>query len=108
MTYGLTGPCRQFWCIKLIVLIQYILFEHFFHIRPYSRHWGYRNDKDQGPYLDGTHIATEEIDDLFVCLFVCFRAASVAYGTSQARGQTKAAAASLHHSHSNVGSEPCL
>ena len=32
----------------------------------------------------------------------------VAYGSSQARGQIGAAAASLHHSHSNSGSEPCL
>ena len=27
------------------------------------------------------------------------------YGGSQARGEIRAAAASLHHSHSNVGSE---
>ena len=32
----------------------------------------------------------------------------MAYGGSQARGQFGATAASLHHSHSNVGSEPCL
>ena len=38
----------------------------------------------------------------------CFRAASMAYGYSQARGQIRAAAAGLHHSHSNVGYEPCL
>ena len=36
------------------------------------------------------------------------RAAQVAYGGSQARGQIRAVAASLHHSHSNAGSEPCL
>ena len=41
----------------------------------------------------------------FVCIF---RAAPVAYGDSQARGQIGALAAGLHHSHSNVGSEPCL
>ena len=41
----------------------------------------------------------------FVCLF---RAASLAYGGSQTRGQIGAAAASLHHSHSNMGSKPCL
>ena len=42
------------------------------------------------------------------CLFVCFclfRASLEAYGGSQARGQIGAAAASLHHSHSNLGSE---
>ena len=44
----------------------------------------------------------------FVCLFVfvlAFRAASAAYGSSQARGQIRATVASLHHSHSNAGSE---
>ena len=30
------------------------------------------------------------------------------YGGSQARGPTGATAADLHHSHSNVGSEPRL
>ena len=43
---------------------------------------------------------------LFFCLFVCFRATTKAYGSSQARGQIRAAAADLHHGHSNVGSKP--
>ena len=30
----------------------------------------------------------------------------MAYGGSQARGQIRVAGASLHHSHSNMGSEP--
>ena len=34
-----------------------------------------------------------------------FRAIPLAYGGSQARGQVGAAAAGLHHSHSNAGSE---
>ena len=45
---------------------------------------------------------------LFVCLFwsfVFFRAARTAYGGSQARGRIGAAAAGLHHSHSNGGYE---
>ena len=42
-------------------------------------------------------------------LFVCFlRAAPIAYGSSQAKGQMKAVASGLHHSHSNIGSKPCL
>ena len=47
---------------------------------------------------------------LFVYLFIfcLFRAASMAYGGSQARGLIKAVAASLHQSHSNARSEPCL
>ena len=32
----------------------------------------------------------------------------MAYGGSQARGRIGAAAAGLHHSHSNLGSELCL
>ena len=40
--------------------------------------------------------------------FVFFRAASTAYGGSQARGRIGAVAASLHHSHSNAGPEPHL
>ena len=40
--------------------------------------------------------------------FLLFRAASAAFGSSQARGRIQAAAAGLHHSHSNVGSEPRL
>ena len=49
------------------------------------------------------------------CFFCCpffffslFRAASMAYGGSQARGGIGAVAASLHHSHSNAGSKPHL
>ena len=44
---------------------------------------------------------------LFV-LFLLFRAIPTAYGGSQARDQIGAVAASLHHSHSNAGSKPCL
>ena len=36
-----------------------------------------------------------------LCFFAFFRAALEAYGGSQARGQIRAVAASLHHSHSN-------
>ena len=38
--------------------------------------------------------------------FSLFRAAGATYGSSQAWGQIEATAAGLHHSHSNVGSEP--
>ena len=41
----------------------------------------------------------------FFCLF---RVAPTAYGSSQARGWIGAATAGLHHSHSNLGSEPHL
>ena len=41
----------------------------------------------------------------FFFLSFLFRAASAAYGSSQARSPIRAAAAGLHHSHSNAGSE---
>ena len=45
----------------------------------------------------------------FIFIFISFfRASPVAYGFSQARGRMGATAAGLHHSHSNVGPEPCL
>ena len=44
----------------------------------------------------------------FFFLLLLFRASCMAYGGSQARGRVGAIAAGLHHSHSNVGSEPCL
>ena len=45
-----------------------------------------------------------------ILLFVCFlfRATPMAYGSSQASGRFGAVALGLHHSHSNLGSEPCL
>ena len=42
------------------------------------------------------------------CLFAFSREAPTAYGGFQARGLIGAVATSLHHSHSNKGSEPCL
>ena len=42
---------------------------------------------------------------LFFCLFAFSRAASVAYGDSQARGPNGAVATGLHQGHSNVTSE---
>ena len=40
--------------------------------------------------------------------FLFFRAESTAYGGSQARGRIGSTAASLHYSHGNAGSKPCL
>ena len=42
------------------------------------------------------------------CFVLFFRAASTAYGGSQARGPIGVTADSLRHSHSNAGSEPHL
>ena len=44
---------------------------------------------------------------MYVCMYVflLFRATPAAYGSSQAKGQIRALAADLRHSHSNVGSE---
>ena len=40
--------------------------------------------------------------------FFFFMAAPEAHGSSQVRGLIRAVATSLHHSHSNAGSEPSL
>ena len=40
--------------------------------------------------------------------FIFFKAAPAAYGNSQARGQIRAAAASLYHNPTNAESELCL
>ena len=45
---------------------------------------------------------------IFFGLFAFSKAAPMAYGGSQARGPVGAVAASLHHSHSNAGSEAHL
>ena len=45
---------------------------------------------------------------MHIYTYILFTAAPEAYGSSQARRQIGAAAASLCHSHSNVGSEPRL
>ena len=51
----------------------------------------------------------QEMHFLFVFgLFAISRAASAAYGGSQARGLIGATAAGLHQSHSNARSEPRL
>ena len=47
--------------------------------------------------------ATPPLRFVFVVVVILlFRAALAAYGISQARGRTEAAAAGLHHSHSNA------
>ena len=43
-----------------------------------------------------------------VCVFVFSRAAPTVHRCSRARGLTGAVTASLHHSHSNATSKPCL
>ena len=45
---------------------------------------------------------------IFYFCFLLFRATLTAHGSSQAKGWIRAAAASLHHSHSNTGYKPCL
>ena len=44
----------------------------------------------------------------FFFFFCLFRVARMAYGGSQARGPIGVVATGLRHSHSNVGSKPCL
>ena len=61
--------------------------------------------------LDGSPTPyTDEVFSFlnFVCLFLLFRVAPEAYGSSQARGWIRASIAGLQHRHSNTGSKPCL
>ena len=56
----------------------------------------------------GTPITSQILGISFLCVcvfFVFFRAARVAYGGSQARGQIGAVAASLRHGHTNARSD---
>ena len=55
--------------------------------------------------LTGHHVDGALIQLIFFFFFFLFIATPVAYGSSQARGWTWAAGASLHHSHSNTGSK---
>ena len=72
-----------------------------------------RRGKDSRAVLPcgNTRWATRSHVILFVYLFIylgLFRAAPVAYGSSQAKSQIRVVAAGLNHSHSNVRAEPCL
>ena len=74
---------------------------------PHPRFWGF------SPCLIFENIGggvENALSFLFFCFFFfpLFRAAPVACGSSQNRGQIGATAASLHHSHSNIESKPCL
>ena len=57
--------------------------------------------------LGADHVLVPEPCFVLFC-FLSFWAAPRAYGGSQTRGQIGAAAACLHHSHSNTRSEPHL
>ena len=73
--------------------------------------WCYLRIPQAHPSNESTsshHLQAEDIVWLLInCSFFClFRAAPTAYGGSQARGPIGAVAAGLHHSYSNVESEP--
>ena len=64
-------------------------------------------------YKHLNHTSNETKDNykslfFFFFFFLSFRATSVAYGGSQARGRIGTVAAGLHYSHSNAGSKLCL
>jgi len=69
--------------------------------------WSQGLQVGQGVEVRAPGLQLEEGAFSFFC-FLLFRAAPMAYGSSQARGLIGAAAAGLHHSHSNTRSEPCL
>ena len=57
---------------------------------------------------DNNNTCVFDFGRLVLFCFCLFRATPVAYVSSQARGRIRATAADLHHSCSNVESEPCL
>ena len=62
-----------------------------------------------GPLEDRHRWRKVSLTRVFLSVFVfLFRIISAAYGRSRAQGRIGAAAASLHHSHSNTGSKPHL
>ena len=68
-----------------------------------------------GLFLDFAHEPLPLADFFLIFIFnfylftyLLLRATPLAYGRSQVRGRFRATAASLHHSHSNMGSEPYL
>ena len=70
-------------------------------------HWFSRKIQSLGIGLFNMIVLTLE-NSLQFFSPVFFRVPPAAYGSSQARGQMRAEAASLHPSHSNAGSEPHL
>ena len=58
------------------------------------------------PRSTSTQLPSFSLCISFLFFFCLFRAAPAAYGRSQARGQSRATAAGLHHSHSNTKPKP--
>ena len=100
-------------CLRSRVLPDFILWGH--------RHRTYHSPKGTPiltlglTFSHGKANSSFSVSGSFFCLFcffwfffLRFRATPVAYGGSQARGQIRDTAASLHHSHSNAGSKPHL
>ena len=51
---------------------------------------------------------TVSVFHIIIIIILLLKAVPMAYGSSQAQGWITAAPAGLHHSHSNMGSEPHL
>ena len=73
-----------------------------------AREEGWVGKRDKGKGTLCHTVALEACCLFFFGLFAISWAVPAAYGGSQARGRMGAVAASLHHSHSNVGSESDL
>ena len=63
------------------------------------------NDGEFEPKMKARELQGQSV---FLCIYLFFRAAPVAYGSSQARVQIGATTTSLRLSHSNTGSKPRL
>ena len=93
--WGESFPCSVFH----VVWLRHRGWDSFPHIRVYAQG---TNQCPEGKFSKIIKVS------VFLFFFLLVRATPSTYGGSQARGQIRAVAASLHHSHSNAGSKPPL
>ena len=96
-----TTPERKKLFHSLPVFKVVILFAHT--LSSFHRKEGYRTET-RAKQLKSEPITV--ITSIIFSFFLTFRVAPTAYGSSQARGGIIAIATCLHHSHSNMGSQP--
>ena len=66
------------------------------------------SERERKPKRRNTNEKIRKVVFFFFLIFYLFRAAPAAYGGFQARGPSRAVAASPHHSQNNDRSKPCM
>ena len=96
---------------RVRVLSLYVWFGHGLFVHSISQGKNKRREGSGHPQSKTRHLPGSlgnKLDFLSFFFFFFFRATAVAYVSSQATGGIRVVTAGLHHSHSNVGSEPQL